>query len=240
MLYGLRRRPERLDRHPEVRAELTALGFSWEVPRKGSRGPHKRKALASSTTPAVAPSVAQGIGAAAALGIEDGAVAPSDLVLNALQDSTQQANSLRRPPPAPRNGISCPGPPDSESGPPLAGRSVREDTKHPPGLAAKGPRAMATTSSPPPPAAEVATAPNRAGCVGDGGVVQRKRGGRSAGGAGAGNGGTPRPQRRKRADRGLAPAAQWLLEGGGVMVRGGRRRGAGGSTGASAAPGAHR
>lgn len=46
MLYGLRRRPERLDRHPSVRAELTALGFSWEVPKKGPRGPRKRKTAA--------------------------------------------------------------------------------------------------------------------------------------------------------------------------------------------------
>lgn len=42
MLYGIRRRPERLDRHPGVRAELTALGFSWEVPKKGPRGPRKK------------------------------------------------------------------------------------------------------------------------------------------------------------------------------------------------------
>lgn len=49
MLYGIRRRPERLDRHPGVRAELNALGFSWEVPKKGPRGPRKRKLLAASS-----------------------------------------------------------------------------------------------------------------------------------------------------------------------------------------------
>lgn len=54
MLYGIRRRPERLDRHPGVRAELTALGFSWEVPKKGPRGPRKRKPLVATTTVASA------------------------------------------------------------------------------------------------------------------------------------------------------------------------------------------
>ncbi|CBJ27332.1 conserved unknown protein [Ectocarpus siliculosus] len=37
MLYGLRRNPERLNRHPEIRAEITALGFSWKVPKRGRR-----------------------------------------------------------------------------------------------------------------------------------------------------------------------------------------------------------
>lgn len=50
MLYGIRRRPERLDRHPGIRAELTALGFSWEVPKKGPRGPRKRKLFAAAAS----------------------------------------------------------------------------------------------------------------------------------------------------------------------------------------------
>lgn len=43
MLYGLRRHPDRLDRHPGVKAELTALGFSWNVPKKGPKGPRRKK-----------------------------------------------------------------------------------------------------------------------------------------------------------------------------------------------------
>lgn len=43
MLYGLRRHPERLDRYPGVRAELIALGFSWDVPKKGPKGPRRKK-----------------------------------------------------------------------------------------------------------------------------------------------------------------------------------------------------
>lgn len=46
MLYGLRRHPERLDRHPGVKAELTALGFSWNVPKKGPKGPRRKKYVA--------------------------------------------------------------------------------------------------------------------------------------------------------------------------------------------------
>lgn len=45
ILYGLRRHPERLDRYPDVKAELTSLGFSWDVPKRGPKGPRRRRRL---------------------------------------------------------------------------------------------------------------------------------------------------------------------------------------------------
>ena len=258
MLYGLRRRPERLDRHPEVRAELTALGFSWEVPRKGSRGPRKRKPLASGATLAAATPCgvdgrvvvaggggcgdggivvvagADGVGIGA--GVQDGAVSPNDLVLNALHDSAHQANQERRP------TAECNG--DGESGRVLAGGLALEDAETSPRLLGEKPQATvaqmaaAVDDAGPTLPSEVAATPNRADVGSVGGLARRKRSVGSVGGGSGSNGGTPRPQTRKRADRGLAPAAQWLLEGSGVMVTG-RRRHAGGSAGPSAAPGAH-
>lgn len=264
-----------MDRHPEVRAELTALGFSWEVPRKGSRGPRKRKAVASSGATLTAAAASRvdsrvvvagdgdgagvvvaggdnvGAGAGASLDGEDGAVSPSDLVLNVFQDSAHdQANRQRRPTPAPRNELSRPAPNgdgDGEPGSVLAGSSDLDYAEQHSRLAAKKPQATATQmaaavddAGPTLPPAEVAATPNRAGAGSIAGPARRKSGARSGGGGSASIGGTPRPQRRKRADRGLAPAAQWLLEGSGVMVSGRRRRHAGGSAGPSAAPGAHR
>eukprot|EP00752_Nemacystus_decipiens_P004819 g4386.t1 len=267
MLYGLRRRPERLDRHPEVRAELTALGFSWEVPRKGSRGPRKRQASTSSAAPTAAPSgrAAAGVdgrmvvvaggggGSGVVAGVdgvdgEDGAVIPHDLVLNALQDQdpAHQPNQPHgsTPPPPPRSGMACAAPNrDGEPGRVAAGgvgleldgagrpaRSVAQATGP---QATAAPTAAVDAARPP---EKTAAAPNRARARGLGDSARRKSG---VEGGSARSGGTPGPQRRKRADRGLAPAARWLLEESGGLVGGARRR-ARGSTGPSAAPGAHR
>eukprot|EP00903_Cladosiphon_okamuranus_P017703 g16302.t1 len=227
MLYGLRRRPERLDRHPEVRAEITALGFSWEVPRKGSRGPRKRKAVVSSATPT---------GAVAGVA-SDGVVAAADGRGGAGGGVVTGADGIRA-------GVSL-------GGRALAGGLSANNAEQLPRLGPKGPQALAAegpmatavdgavTALPP---AEAAEAPiKRAGVASVGGSAWRKGSGGDVGGDPASTGGTPSPQRRRRPERGLAPAAQRLLGGSGVMLRGHRQRlGGGGSTGASTAPGAHR
>ena len=102
MLYGLRRRPERLDRHPSVRAELTALGFSWEVPKKGPRGPRKRKIAGTSSS-----NVNDSSDGAAGSGVTEGFVtaAPSETEGNA---RAPWSLSSTLPRPAPSTPLSAP------------------------------------------------------------------------------------------------------------------------------------
>ncbi|CAM9562759.1 unnamed protein product [Choristocarpus tenellus] len=40
-LYRLRRNPTRLKRYPDIKAKMDALGFQWDMPCKGPKGPHK-------------------------------------------------------------------------------------------------------------------------------------------------------------------------------------------------------
>ncbi|CAB1118827.1 unnamed protein product [Ectocarpus sp. CCAP 1310/34] len=78
MLYGLRRNPDRLNRHPEIRAEITALGFSWKVPKRGRRKSIDTTAAAAAATYAGVDGTAprsRGRGRNEALGGEPGGVA---------------------------------------------------------------------------------------------------------------------------------------------------------------------
>lgn len=270
MLYGLRRRPERLDRHPEVRAELTALGFSWEVPRKGSRGPRRRKSLASAATPTAAFSGgggggsaaacdghavvtdggargvvagADGAGAAAPLASQEGAVTPDALVLNAFQGSTQQANR-RSPTPAPRDGMVCPAP-NGESGRVLAGGLNPDGAEHQTRSVAEGPQALTTPMTTAVDDA-VPTLPAAEGAAAPNragvsvGGPAQRKGGGRGVGVGSASSGGA-PRPQKRKRADRGLApAAQWLLAGGGAMVRGGRRRAGGSAGASAAPGAHR